>query len=173
MKKKKQLAIHFILTGGTIDSFYNGRVDTVKPLKKSVIPEYLKRLHLNIKTRFTQICMKDSRDLTLKDMRDIYKTIEKSKYKYFVITHGTYSMPDTGRYLQRYLKDKNKVVVLTGSLVPLEAFAHSDASFNLGFTIAEILHLGPGIYICMNGKIFSPDEIAKLISQGKFVSIFT
>lgn len=165
--------IHFIMTGGTIDSHYDGTKDTVMPNENSVIPKYINGLKLHIGTEFTQICMKDSRNLVLKDMEDIKVIIGKSKHKHFIITHGTYCMPDTARYLKQNLKNKDNTIIFTGSMIPLESFAGSDALFNLGFSIAEIFHLEPGIYVCMNGKIFDPNEIAKLIGQGRFVSIFT
>jgi L-asparaginase len=170
--KEKTYPIHFIMTGGTIDSYYDGTKDTVVPNKKSIIPQYIKNLNLHIKTKFTQICMKDSRDLSIDDMKDVRKVIEDSKYKYFIITHGTYCMPDTARYLQARLKRNDCVILFTGSMVPLAAFANSDASFNLGYSMAKLFYLKPGIYVCMNGRVFDPNEIAKLISQGKFVSIF-
>ncbi|MBR9700114.1 asparaginase [Candidatus Woesearchaeota archaeon] len=167
----KNPKIHFIITGGTIDSYYDGTKDTVVTHKQSIIPKYLKNLKLHIDAKYTQICMKDSRDLKIEDMEKVRSTIDKSKDKYFIVTHGTYCMPDTGRYLEKRLKRKNAVILLTGSLIPLEAFAGSDALFNLGYSIAEIFHLKPGIHVCMNGRIFSPGEIAKLIGQGQFVSI--
>jgi len=169
---KRNPTIHFIMAGGTIDSYYDGTKDTVVPYKSSIIPNYLKNLKLNIKINFTQVCMKDSRDMSIKDMGDIKKTIDSSKDKYFIITHGTYGMPDTARYLKANLKKHDAVIILTGSFMPLAAFAGSDAPFNLGFSLAKIFYLDPGIYVCMNGRIFSPDEIAKLIRQSQFVSIF-
>ncbi len=81
-------------------------------------------------------------------------------------------MPDTARYLEANLKTKDKVIVFTGAMVPV-GFPSSDAFFNLGFTLSKIEYLEPGIYLCMNGKIFIPSEVAKLLSKGKFVSIFT
>ena len=33
--------IHFMITGGTIDSFYNGTKDTVEPVKESSIPTFI------------------------------------------------------------------------------------------------------------------------------------
>jgi L-asparaginase len=164
--------IQFIMTGGTIDSHYDGTIDTVVPNETSIIPKYINGLKLHIKTEFTQICMKDSRDMTLDDMENVKKAIEQSKYKYFIITHGTYCMPDTARYLKQHLKKEGSVIILTGSMIPLEMSTGSDALFNLGFSVAEVFHLEPGIYVCMNGKIFDPNEIAKLIGQGRFVSIF-
>lgn len=171
MRTKKE-TIHFITTGGTIDSYYDGTKDTVVPYKKSIIPRYIEGLHLHIEAVFTQICSKDSRDLDLKDMGKIRDTIESSKASFFVITHGTYTMPDTARYLQANLKRKDCTIIFTGSMSPLE-FPNSDAPFSLGFTFAEIFHLKKGIYVCMNGRIFDPGEIAKLIGKGQFVSIFS
>lgn len=163
--------IEFILCGGTIDSYYDGTKDTVVPAKESVIPKYIQNLNLHIPTEFTQICMKDSRDMDLSDMADITKAINSSRSKRFIITQGTYCMPDVARYLEMNLERKDATIVFTGSFVPMEAFVGSDALFNLGFAMAEIFHLEPGIYVSMNAKVFSPNEIAKLIGQGKFVSI--
>jgi len=169
---KKKGVIHFILTGGTIDSDYEGTIDTVVPLKHSIIPDFIKRMKLHEKTVFSEVCMKDSRSLNIADRRKIVETIDKSSSDMFIITHGTYTMPDTARYLEANLKRKDVTVVFTGSLVPLSTFSMSDVGFNLGYSIAKIHHLRPGIYVCMNGRVFKPGEVAKLISEGRFVSIF-
>lgn len=168
----KREPVHFILTGGTIDSFYNGPLDTVTPHENSVIPEYIRSLKLHEKTSFTQVCMKDSRNLSRSDQEKILGTIEKAKEKLFIITHGTYTMPDTARYLEANLIRKDATIIFTGSMVPIE-FPRNDGTFNIGYTLAEIHHLSPGIYVCMNGRIFAPGEILKLLSEGKFTSIFT
>jgi L-asparaginase len=160
------------LTGGTIDSYYDGGKDTVVPLKNTAIPDYLKGVKLDIKTRFSQVCMKDSRTLKEIDLKRIRQTIEKSPYTKFLIAHGTYTMPDTATYLKANLKRKEITVVLTGSMVPLTGFTNSDAPFNLGFSIAKLMSLSSGVYICMNGRVFDPEEVAKLISKGRFISVF-
>lgn len=41
-----QEIIHVILTGGTIDSFYNGIKDTATPRISSIIPSYFEMLRL-------------------------------------------------------------------------------------------------------------------------------
>jgi L-asparaginase len=169
---KKGPAIHFIITGGTIDSYYEGSLDTVVPLKETVIPAYVDTLSLREKIRFTKVCMKDSRQLTIRDLKHVVKSIEKSKYRSFIVTHGTYTMPDTARYLEANLKRKNITIILTGSMIPLTGFSPSDAPFNLGYAIANVNKLDPGIYVCMNGRIFKPTEVYKLMSKGRFVSIF-
>jgi len=164
--------IHFIITGGTIDSHYDSTKDTAVPNKESVLPDYLKSLKLPDKHIFSHVCMKDSRDLSKTDVRKILKTIEQSKTKKIIITHGTYTMPDTAKYLQANLKNKNKTIILTGSMIPLVGFSPSDAGFHLGFSIAKIKELENGVYVCMNGQIFSPDEVVKQLKDGKFDSVF-
>lgn len=164
--------IHFIITGGTIDSFYNGVKDTVETLKESVIPTFIKSLKLYEKTKFTTICMKDSRALTKNDLTNLLKVIKKSPYKKFIVTHGTYTMPDSARYLEANLGKHDKTIIFTGSLIPLVGFAPSDAPFNLGYSIAKIHELKSGVRVCMNGKIFEPVEVTKLLYEGRFISVF-
>lgn len=169
--------IHFILTGGTIDSYYSGSVDTVVPREHSIIPKYIKYLQLYEEFEFSEVCMKDSRDLTIQDLNKIGKTIENSKHKKIIISHGTYTMPNTAKFLEKNLKNKDKTVIITGSMIPLEGFSPSDASFNLGFSIAKLQELSNGIYICMNGRLFLPEEIyipkkkIEFIKEGRFTSI--
>lgn len=172
MTKTENNLIHFIITGGTIDSYYNGVKDTVEPAKNSIIPDYIKSLKLYEKTIFSQICMKDSRALTKEDMKDVVRCAEKSLSKKIIITHGTYSMPDTAKYLKNNLKRKDQAIIFTGSMVPLLGFSPSDAPFNLGYAISEIQRLQTGIFVAMNGKIFSPEEVVKLLYQGRFISVF-
>jgi L-asparaginase len=165
--------IHFILTGGTIDSQYDGSKDTAVPAEKSNIPQFLKTIKLSQKIIFSEICMKDSRELNLKDRENILKAIKKSKSSKIIITHGTYTMPDTARYLEANLENNNKTIILTGSMIPLIGFTPSDAPFNLGYALAKIETLKKGIYVCMNGNIFKPSEVLKLIDEGRFSSVFT
>ena len=164
--------IHFLMTGGTIDSYYEGTKDTVVPNNKSVIPTYIKSLKLDKSTDFTEICMKDSRNLNQKDLQTILKTVEGSKNNKIIITHGTYTMPDTARYIKANLKRKNQTIILTGSLIPIKGFSPTDASFNLGYSLAKVEELRPGVYVCINGNVFDPEEVSKLVSEGRFISIF-
>lgn len=43
---ESNFTIHYIITGGTIDSFYDGRKDTVVPNKESIIPFFIESLKL-------------------------------------------------------------------------------------------------------------------------------
>ena len=170
MKKEK---IHFVITGGTIDSYFHGPSDTVIPYKHSVIPEYMKMIKMYDNVYFTEVCMKDSRSLTKADMRKVLKTVEESKSKRVIITHGTYTMPDTARLLKAGLKRKDQTIIFIGSMVPLQGFSPSDAAFNMGYAIAKTEHSEPGIYVSFNGRMFDPSEVVKMLHEGRFDSIFS
>ncbi len=171
-KIMKKDTIEVIFTGGTIDSYYDSTKDAIIPLKKSCLPSFLKSIKTNDNFSFVEICMKDSRSLNGEDLKKLLTSIRKSVSKKIIITHGTYTMPDTARFLSANIKKGDKTIILTGSMVPLTGFSPSDAPFNLGYSIASVKTLKPGIYVCMNGQIFNPEEVAKRISEGKFVSVF-
>jgi L-asparaginase len=137
-----------------------------------VIPDYLTALKLYTKLKFTEVCMKDSRSLTKQDLKRICSEVQKSPYKMIIITHGTYTMPDTARYLKANLKRKDQKIVITGSMVPLKGFDFTDAPFNLGYAIATVQIIDNEVYLCMNGTTFIPEEVSKNLSEGRFYSIF-
>lgn len=168
--------IHFIVTGGTVDSVWNGAQDTVVVSEHSILPEYFQELGRNLKfyeeLKFTEICMKDSRAINEEDRKEVLKAIEESEANKIIITHGTYTMPDTARYLEENLKRKDQVIILTGSMVPIKGFDFSDGPFNLGYALAQVQKLPSGVYVCMNARVFTPEEVAKNIDEGKFYSVF-
>ncbi|MDD5022705.1 MAG: asparaginase domain-containing protein [Candidatus ainarchaeum sp.] len=112
--------------------------------------------------------LKDSREIRYKDRQKILDLIKKSTCKMIIITHGTYTMPDTGQYLKDQIKKHSKTIVLTGSMIPLKGFENSDAAFNLGYAIASVQYLSPGVYICMNGKVFDPEKVDKNRLEARF-----
>lgn len=169
----KNNKLHFILTGGTIDSYYDTIKDTAMPNEHSVVPKFISILKLYEKCEFTEVCMKDSRELNERDRRNILKAITNSKSRRIIVTHGTYTLPDTARYLQTKLKNHGKTIIFVCSMIPLDGFTPTDAGFNIGYAVAKSQELKEGIYICMNGRIFIPDEVIKILSEGKFGSIYT
>lgn len=116
--------------------------------------------------------MKDSRALNHEDRKEILKAIEESSYNKIIITHGTYTTPDTARYLKANLKRDDQAIILTASMILIKGFSPSDGTFNLGYALAEVQKLKPGIYVCMNGKTFDPEEVIKIIQEGRFASIY-
>lgn len=168
--------LHIVIMGGTIDSVWSGVQDTVVVSESSTLPEYFNELGRNLKFPFelvfSEICMKDSRALTDEDREKAIKAIEENEARKVIVTHGTYTMPDTARYFKENLKQSGKTIIFTGSMVPIKGFDFSDGPFNLGFAIAMINNLEPGVYVCMNAQAFTPEEVAKNIKEGKFYSIF-
>ncbi len=167
-----QGGIHFLITGGTIDSHWDGKADTAVINEESVLPEYFKTLILYAHIEATTICLKDSRNLNQDDIQRLLVAIEESPHKKIVVSHGTYTMQDTAKFLKHNLTRKDQTIILTGSMIPLSGFNPSDAPFNLGYAIAKVEDLAPGIYIAMNGRSFDPDEVAKNLAEGKFYSVF-
>src|SRR5262245_24024835 len=98
MKPQK---IHFIITGGTIDSLYRATSETAEPNKKSIIPHYIKNV---IKPHFIPtyktICMLDSGDITDALRHKMVAEIKKTRAKYVIITHGTNTMAKTARFIK-------------------------------------------------------------------------
>ena len=160
--------IHYIAMGGTFDARFDFNEDTIVPRQDTIVPVYLKKVGLeNLIVTYTQVCLKDSRQITAEDRDLCLKVISESPAELFVITHGLFTMPVTGKYLKdhRPMEDYDvqssacpadviqpKTVVLTGAKVPLEDFVMSDAPFQLGFAFAQVQNLPRGWYTCFDGK---------------------
>ncbi len=170
--KKDKILVHFIMMGGTIDSRWNKRLDAVEVNRESAIPSYFDDYNLLDDTMFTQVCMKDSRDIIEQDRKSMLKTVEESPAKNIIITHGRYTMPDSARYLKKYLKRKDQTIVLTAAVTPLVAFDFSDAPFNLGYSFAKAQHLPAGIYITVEGRCFTLEQVNQYIEEGRLHEIF-
>ena len=163
--------VHFIITGGTIDSRYDGIEDAIRPLQTSVIPQVIEGLQLYSESEYNVICMKDSRDINAEDRKKMVEVINESDATKFIITHGTYTIPDTARYLQQHVDHQNqKVIILTGAVTPIEGFTMSDGLFNLGYVYARVFDLGPGIYASLNGRVYKPDEMILGVSENRRIA---
>jgi len=165
--------VHLIITGGTIDSYFDKRADRNVTSSESVVLKYLEE---SIEPHFTLsqkvIAMKDSRDITDEDRKKMRKEIIECHHNHILITHGTFTIPDTARFLlANKTSFENKTVVLTGSFYPLTRYLDSDAAFNLGFAIASLLQAKPGVYVAMNGQLFEGDKVKKDVKEARFVAI--
>jgi L-asparaginase len=165
--------IHLIVTGGTIDSFFDKKVDTNICASESTVRKFLEE---SIEPHFTLsqkvVAMKDSRDITDEDRQKILQEIINCGHDRILITHGTYTIPLTAQFLIGKKADiAKKIVVITGAFYPLARFADTDAGFNLGFAIASLLLGKPGVYVAMNGQLFEGDKVKKDTKQGRLVGI--
>ena len=158
--------------GGTIE-FKDPSYEKINDLMKLdvTIDAYLKNLvnphfFYNIKT----VCEKDSRDINGEDLEKLKNTILNTEQNDILVTHGTFTMKDTGKFLDKLLIEEklNKKIIITGAMIPIIGFSISDAGFNLGFSIAAFDSIKPGVYICMNGGIFKPDEVEKNVDLLRF-----
>ena len=82
-----------------------------------------------------------------------------------IITHGTDTMSVTARVLAE--KVPGKTIVLTGAMIPYK-FGSSDGFFNLGSALAFAQILPPGVYVAMNGRYFTWDNVRKNRQTGQF-----
>jgi len=156
------MKIKIIVTGGTFDKEYNEFTGKLF-FKNTHINEMLRlgrcRLSLSVKT----LLMIDSLFMTEKDRKKILIECQKSKEKNIVITHGTDTMVETAKMLGKNLK--GKTVILTGAMVPYK-FGSSDGMFNLGSALSFAQILAPGVYIAMNGRYFTWNNVKKNKKEG-------
>lgn len=154
----KNCTVLVILTGGTIDGFI---APGVKPRDKtSRVKKYMGKLKLHEKFCFETACKKDSREITDTDRKKMLEIVAKHPAKRVIIAHGTFTMAQTAKYLEKNLAKNNKVIVLTGSLAPFgEPF--TDAEFNLGYAVLATQIMKNGVYLCMNGRVFKPATAVK------------
>jgi L-asparaginase len=110
---------------------------------------------------------KDSLELTTGDRQQIRQAIEASAVDRVLVTHGTDTMTDTGIFLAGI---PDKTIVLTGALTPAR-FRENDAIFNIGFALAAVQVLPPGVYIAMNGRLYDPHRVRKDRDRNRFVEI--
>ncbi len=151
-------SVRIFTTGGTIDSS-----PTYEPNKKSefegtYIPGMLVQARVPSYITLEPLMQKDSSDMTDKDRKLILKRIEGAHESSIVLTHGTDTIVETARFLER--KKLKKTIVLVGSFVPFSQ-EHSDALFNLGYAIAAAQAMSEGVWIAMNGEIFAPNGVRK------------
>jgi len=158
-----KMHVHIIKMGGTIEFIDPAYDDFNKKLLKldASIDSYLHNLikpHFNFSSE--EVTQKDSRDINEEDRQRLAKAITNSPHENIIVTHGTFTMKDTAQFLEK-LEGGEKKIILTGSMIPIMGFAASDAGFNLGFAIGLFPSLKPGVYLSMNGGIFTSDEIEK------------
>ncbi len=157
--------VHIIKMGGTIE-FRDPSYEKINDLMKLdiSIDGYLKNL---VKPHFifdiSLICDKDSRDINEEDLNKLWTEIKSSKKENILITHGTFTMKKTAKFLENMIeKEKiNKKIIITGAMVPIVGFSISDAGFNLGYSLGSFVGIENGVYLCMNGGVFKADEVEK------------
>lgn len=155
--------IKVFTTGGTIDKVYFDATSEyqVGPPNISVVFDELK---LGFTYTIESLMKKDSLEITDDDRDIIYQTVSAEPANRILITHGTDTMVQTAK---RLADIQGKTIVLTGALKPA-LFKTTDAVFNIGCAVIAVQTLSSGIYIAMNGCVFTHDHVRKNIKHGIF-----
>lgn len=155
--------IKVFTTGGSLDKGYSTRESNFVVLDPTV-GRIFETAGVNFEYEIEPLLQKDSLEITELDLEMIAQRVAGEESDRVLITHGTDTMAVTGR---RLMTIPGKTIVLTGAMQPA-AFKNSDAPFNIGFAVAAVQILPPGVYLAMNGQIFYPDRVTKNTEEDRF-----
>ncbi len=162
------MAIRIFVTGGTFDKEYN-ELDGSLFFKETHLHEMLKLGRSNVSVEIQTLMMIDSLEMKDNDRNSIIEKCRRAREDKILITHGTDTMETTAKALGKAALNK-KTIVLTGAMVPYK-FGSSDGLFNLGSALAFVQTLPAGVYIAMNGKYFTWNNVRKNRKAGQFEEI--
>ena len=157
--------LKILCTGGTFDKVYYDALSDYK-IGEPQVEWILKQAGVNFSYEIESILKKDSLEITDQDRELIVAKVNAEPCNKIIITHGTDTMVETAQALKSV---SAKTVVLVGAMQPAR-FKDSDAVYNIGFATAAVSILSPGVYIAMNGQLFSADEVKKNRDAGRFES---
>lgn len=158
------MAIRILITGGTFDKEYNELTGELF-FKDTHLQEMLRLGRCRVDVDVRTLMMIDSLEMTREDRQVIADHCQRADEKKIIITHGTDTMAETASFLAGKIADKT--IVITGAMIPYK-FGSSDGLFNLGSAMAFVQTLVPGVYVAMNGKCFSWDNVRKNRKTGEF-----
>ena len=150
------MKVKIFTSGGSIDKGYSTR-ESAFLIQDPQVGDVLSDANVDIEFEIESLSKKDSLDLSDEDRKLIFEKVKGESCRHILITHGTDTMPQTAKLLTGI---RDKVIVLTGSMQPA-SFKKTDAHFNIGFAIACLQTLPPGVYLAMNGRIFDPGKVIK------------
>jgi L-asparaginase len=159
------MTLRILATGGTFDKHYDELAGKLG-FADSHLPAIIARARITLPTQLEVVAMLDSLDMQEMDRNNVLAACQRASEPAIVIIHGTDTMRETAHVLGN--ANLNKTIILTGAMIPYE-IANSDALFNLGFACGIAQTLSHGVYIAMNGQIFSWDNVKKDRSAGVFV----
>lgn len=161
------MAIRIFITGGTFDKEYNELTGQLY-FNDTHMHDLLDMGRCKVPVEIRTLMMIDSLEMTDEDRELIAHQCSQCEEHQIVITHGTDTMQDTARILAQ--KVKGKTIILTGAMIPIK-FGSSDGLFNLGGAIAFAQTLPAGVYVAMNGRYFTWDNVRKNKQTGLFEEI--
>jgi len=158
------MSIRIFITGGTFDKEYN-ELNGQLFFKDTHLNDLLEMGRNKVSVEIRTLMMLDSLEMTDEDRELIVHQCKQCNESQIVITHGTDTMELTARVLAE--ANINKTIILTGAMIPIK-FGSSDGLFNLGSALAFAQSLPLGVYIAMNGRYFTWDNVRKNKVSGIF-----
>ena len=109
----------------------------------------------------------DSLEMNNFHLQMIQDSCLESKSKLILITHGTDKMTDTAKHLIK-ANIQNKVIVITGAMIPYAFGSSSDGFFNLGSALSALQNLKKGLtIISVTHNIKNTERANKIIKLHK------
>ncbi len=161
------MAIRIFITGGTFDKEYNELTGQLF-FKDTHMNELLEKGRCKVPVEIRTLMMIDSLEMTGHDRELIAHQCNQCEENKIIITHGTDTISETAKLLAE--KVNGKTIILTGAMIPIK-FGSSDGLFNLGSALAFAQTLPAGVYIAMNGRYFTWDNVQKNKQTGVFEEI--
>jgi L-asparaginase len=158
------MTLRVIASGGTFDKHYD-EIAGKLGFGKGHLTEVIQRSRITVPVQLEELPFLDSLEMQDADRQRILASVSKAAEKGVIIIHGTDTMRETAEVLGHAKLDKT--IVLTGAMIPYE-IANSDALFNFGYASAAAQLLPAGVYVAMNGKVFSWDKVEKNRTAGVF-----
>lgn len=156
--------ITFVLTGGTIDKEYDA-LDQAFTMGQGAVGRVLGFVRPNFEATIIPVVQKVSVNILPEEKDAIRKACENTENNMIVVTYGTDAMAEAGELLTGI---PDKTIVLTGALKS-QLIKDTDAEFNLGFAVAAVQTIPPGVYVAMSGRVYPWNECKKDMSTGQFV----
>jgi L-asparaginase len=170
MNEAARQRIYLLSTGGTIEKVYSEQTGAVVNVE-SKIERYLRQLRLPATEVIVQHVMnKDSLDMTDEDREQVYLAVlgVLGRPAPIVISHGTDTMVETGRYLEPRLPNLEIPIIFTGAMTPL-GFEGTDGLQNLTESLLAARLLEPGIHVVMHSQVFPIRNVRKDRARSQFV----
>jgi L-asparaginase len=159
--------VRFFVTGGTFDKEYD-ELNGELYFKQTHLVEMLSLGRSRVPVEVTTLMMIDSLEMSDSQRELIARSCGDAVEDRIVVTHGTDTMAETARVIAQSVS--GKTVVLTGAMIPWK-FGSSDGLFNLGSALAFAQTLPHGVYLSMNGRWFSWDNVRKNKAKGEFETL--
>lgn len=161
--------IQVFITGGTFDKEYN-LITGELFFRDTHLHEMFERGRCTLDIDIKTLMMVDSLEMTDEDRQIVLHNCRKCPHNRILITHGTDRMVETARILAE-ADIRGKTIILTGAMIPYAFGNSSDGFFNLGSALAFAQAMPEGVYIVMNGRFFTWNNVRKNRQTGNFEEI--